>query len=198
MGAAVDIPGATLGAGPQRMEPLPGGRRRLIMEEGVESARAADVSDDRVWLQSLVRLAGLLVRDHHEAEDIAAEAAARTLDASRRSPVTNRDAYATRVVINLVNSRGRRRKVERRYLEAQVAPRLEDDGADALGDNELLLAQLYRLPVKQRTALVLRFYLDLSEREAAELMGVAVGTVKSSCSRGLQALRHERKEAFDG
>lgn len=164
----------------------------------MESARAADVSDDRVWLRSLVRLAGLLVHDHHEAEDIAAEAAARTLDASRRSAVTNRDAYATRVVINLVNSRGRRRKVERRYVEAQVAPLVEDDRSDALGDNELLLAQLYRLPVTQRTALVLRFYLDLSEREAAELMGVAVGTVKSSCSRGLQALRRERSEAFDG
>lgn len=80
MGFAPDIPGEILRVLAAKLEPFQGGRRRLIMEEGVE-ARAPDVSDDRIWLQSLVRLAGLLVREHHEAEDIAAEAAARTLDA---------------------------------------------------------------------------------------------------------------------
>ena len=48
---------------------------------------------------------------------------------------------------------------------------------------------LQKLPVRQREAIVCRFYLDMSEAETADALGVSLGTVKSSTSRGLAALR---------
>ncbi len=57
-----------------------------------------------------------------------------------------------------------------------------------IADSDELFAALRLLPDRQRTAIVLRFYEDLSEREAAEAMAVSVGTVKSSVSRGLAKL----------
>jgi RNA polymerase sigma factor (sigma-70 family) len=48
-----------------------------------------------------------------------------------------------------------------------------------------------KLPYRQRAAIVLRFYEDLSERETARLLGCAVGTVKSLVSRALQRMREE-------
>jgi RNA polymerase sigma-70 factor (ECF subfamily) len=60
---------------------------------------------------------------------------------------------------------------------------------DLSGDNQLLWQALQQLPVRQRTALVLRFYLDLPETEVARLLGVPPGTVKSWVHRGLARLR---------
>ena len=51
-----------------------------------------------------------------------------------------------------------------------------------------MLAALRRLPDRQREALVLRFYLELSEAEIARSMGISQGTVKSTVSRALAAL----------
>ena len=53
---------------------------------------------------------------------------------------------------------------------------------------------LDRLPYRQRAALVLRFYEDLSEKEAARSLGCAVGTIKSLVSRGLHTLREELQD----
>ena len=60
--------------------------------------------------------------------------------------------------------------------------------SDAETRDELWVA-LLKLPVQQREAIVCRFYLDMSEQQTAEALGVRVGTVKSTTSRGLQALR---------
>ena len=54
-----------------------------------------------------------------------------------------------------------------------------------------LLARLATLPARQREALVLRFYADLSEAQTAEAMGISPGAVKSHTARGLAALRRE-------
>ena len=61
-----------------------------------------------------------------------------------------------------------------------------------------MIAALQRLPVRQRTALVLRYYEDLSEYQTADLLGCPVGTVKSSVSRALQTLRMEFEGERDG
>lgn len=63
--------------------------------------------------------------------------------------------------------------------------------ADELGTREWLWAELQQLPPRQRAALVLRFYEDLSEAQTAAAMGCAVGTVKSRVSQGLRRLRQQ-------
>jgi len=55
-------------------------------------------------------------------------------------------------------------------------------------DHRELLAALASLPARRREAIVLRYWLDLPEREIAAAMGVSTGTVKSHVSRGLDAL----------
>jgi RNA polymerase sigma factor (sigma-70 family) len=55
-------------------------------------------------------------------------------------------------------------------------------------DHRELIAALATLPPRRREAIVLRYWLDLSEREIADAMGVSPGTVKSHVSRGLDAL----------
>jgi RNA polymerase sigma factor (sigma-70 family) len=57
-----------------------------------------------------------------------------------------------------------------------------------------VLAALRRLPGRQREAVVLRYYLDMTEDQAAQVMGVSRGTVKSATSRGIAALARMLKE----
>jgi RNA polymerase sigma-70 factor (sigma-E family) len=61
-------------------------------------------------------------------------------------------------------------------------------------DRSEVLAALRRLPDRQREALVLRFYLDLSDAEIARDMGISRGTVRSTTHRGLAALGITLKE----
>ena len=62
-------------------------------------------------------------------------------------------------------------------------------GDGASGDRIDVVRALHSLPQREREVVVLRYYADLSERAVADLLGVSVGTVKSSSSRGLQRLR---------
>ena len=57
------------------------------------------------------------------------------------------------------------------------------------GDGQLLWSELRRLPAGQRSAIVLRYYLDLPEAQVAQLLGAPQGTVKSWTHRGLARLR---------
>ena len=91
-------------------------------------------------------------------------------------------AYLRAAVVNGARSELRKREVRRR-----IGLRLRADSAPAEGD--FLIDALDRLSPKRRTALVLRFYGQMSEREIAEAMGVRPGTVKSLMSRGLTDLR---------
>jgi DNA-directed RNA polymerase specialized sigma24 family protein len=63
------------------------------------------------------------------------------------------------------------------------------DPAAAMVVHDVLWAHLLQLPPRQRTAIVLRHYVDLSEAQTAETMGCSVGAVKSSVSAGLKSLR---------
>lgn len=98
-------------------------------------------------------------------------------------------AYLRRTVVNLANSFFRRRRLERAYLERESrAPEAFHPEHDP-GTRDALWRVLHALPPKQRAAVVLRFYEDLSEEETARLLGCPKGTVKSLVSRGLEALR---------
>ncbi|MGI5180886.1 SigE family RNA polymerase sigma factor [Dactylosporangium sp. CA-152071] len=84
-------------------------------------------------------------------------------------------------------------RVRRRPEVALVAePPGEPDGADAVALRQALMQALAQLPPRQRAVLVLRYWEQLSEAEAADVLGCSVGTVKSTASRGLSRLRSSR------
>ncbi|HET9658015.1 MAG TPA: SigE family RNA polymerase sigma factor [Kineosporiaceae bacterium] len=139
---------------------------------------------------TLFRTAYLLTGDANDAEDLvqsALERLARRFDAVERAD--NTDAYVRRVIVNLATDawRARRRRSHLRYLEVDegAAP----DVSGLVGDRDMVVGLLRSLPPRQRTALVLRYWLGLTDREIADSMGCAVGTVKSQLSRGIGQLR---------
>lgn len=135
---------------------------------------------------SLLGYARLLTGDRARAEDVVHEALVRCLRRGRRVAIRQVTAYARRAVLNefLRETRHRGR-----------APRLELEGAaspqERVNERDELRAWLAHLPVRQRTAVVSRYYLDLSEKETAELLGCSASAVKSLCHRGIMLLRDE-------
>lgn len=139
------------------------------------------------------RLAYLLTRDPHLAEDVAQEAFARLITRlpSLRNPEAV-DAYLRKSVINLCRRHWRRSTRERWFMRRQGPVEMTRVATQPdVAGREAVQRALDRLSYRQRAALVLRFYEDLSERETARIIGCAVGTVKSLVSRGLQTLREE-------
>jgi RNA polymerase sigma-70 factor (sigma-E family) len=139
-------------------------------------------------LPRLLRTAWLLTGDPGRAEDAAQEALVRVYVVWPRIRLEEPEAYCHRVLRNHVVSQWRR---ERRHVlveEVRDEPR-HHDGSRGPGDRVDLVRALQALPQREREVVVLRHYADLSERAVADLLGVSVGTVKSSSSRGLQRLR---------
>jgi RNA polymerase sigma-70 factor (sigma-E family) len=137
-----------------------------------------------------LRLAYLLTGDRQLAEDLVQDAFVRL--AGRFLDLRNPDAfpaYLRKTVVNLARMHFRRQKVERAYL---VRERREPQPVTALPDvasYELAKQALLGLTPRQRAAVVLRFYEDLSETQIADVLGCRPGTVKSLLARGLEALR---------
>jgi RNA polymerase sigma-70 factor (sigma-E family) len=137
------------------------------------------------------KLAYLLTSDEDLAEDLAQEAFVRLI--GRLSSIRDEAAiaaYLRQSIINLARKHWRKRRSERSYLRLEgpnlVAP--TSAPSDLCVRDELWEA-LGKLPYRQRAAIVLRFYEDLSEEQTARVLGCAVGTVKSSVSRGLRQMR---------
>ncbi|MEP7054442.1 MAG: SigE family RNA polymerase sigma factor [Actinomycetota bacterium] len=138
----------------------------------------------------LRRMAYLLTGDWGRAEDLVQTALAKTWLAwprlERRGEL---DAYVRRIVVTSHASWWRRR-----WRGELPTENLPDTGAadDEIARSDLRAAlrqALAKLPPRQRAAVVLRHYEQLSEAAVAQLLGVSIGTVKSRCSRGLAALR---------
>lgn len=138
----------------------------------------------------LLTSAWMLTGDPHVAEELVQEALARMYVNWRRIRVDNPGAYARRVLVNLNTDRWRRGRREVLTGEVPDASMGVTAGPERRVDLALDLVQaLQRLPRRERECVVLRHYLDLSEKDAAATLGVSTGTVKSSTSRGLAALR---------
>lgn len=136
----------------------------------------------RQQYEPMVRVAFLLVGSRAEAEDVVQDAFARV--ELRWSRLGVAGAYLRRCVVNRAHDMLRRRQLEQRFLRSARDVHAEL-GADELSD------ALAALPLKRRTAVVLRYYAGLSEREIAETMRVRPGTVKSLLHRALAQLRQE-------
>jgi RNA polymerase sigma-70 factor (sigma-E family) len=141
--------------------------------------------------QSLTRTAALLVDDVSQAEDIVQEAFLRAYVAWHRIEDPQKSlAYLRRTVVNLCHSALRRRVVARRHPPAAAVDRAsaEDDALHAMERSSVVQA-LRLLSRRHREAVVLRFYLGLSESAAAAAMDVSVGSVKAYASRGMAQLQ---------
>jgi len=137
-----------------------------------------------------VRLAYLLTSDAALAEDITQEAFVRVAGRFRhlRTP-DSFDAYLRRTVVNLSMSHHRRRRVERAYLEREGAREVRAvEPPDLAGRDELRRA-LAALPMRQRAAVVLRYYEDLPEQRVAEILGCSVSAARSLVFRAMETLR---------
>jgi len=137
-----------------------------------------------------VRLAFLLTSDAALAEDITQEAFIRVAGRFQhlRSPGAF-DAYLRRTVVNLCMSHHRRRRVERTYLERERArPERASEQPDLASRDELRRA-MQSLPMRQRAAVVLRYYIDLPEQQVAETLGCSVGAARSLVFRAMETLR---------
>lgn len=138
-----------------------------------------------------VRLAFLMTGDEHQAQDIAQEAFVRI--AGRFQDLRNPDAlpgYLRTTVLNLSRGHLRRLRTQRDHVKRRTRTQEVETPVDAEGRDEMWRA-LQALPHRQRAALVLRYYEDLSERQAADALGCSVPAMKSLVTRGLQALRSE-------
>lgn len=140
----------------------------------------------------LVRLAVLLVRDRALAEDVVQDC---FLEVYRRwdrldRPGLNAAAYLRQSVVNRSRSALRHRAVVAKHAfeEVRHAPGADHRLVERTRRDAVLKA-LAELPTRQREVLVLRHYEELSEREIAEALGIAPGSVKSHASRAAAALR---------
>ena len=141
--------------------------------------------------RALVRLAALLVRDTPTAEEVVQDAFVAMHDAwLRLRDAENALAYLRQAVVNRSKSVLRHRTVVDRNL-VKAAPDMPsaEHGALVLLERSAVVSALRGLPGRQREAIVLRYYADLTEAEIASTMGISRGAVKSHTARGMMALR---------
>ncbi|WP_433331346.1 SigE family RNA polymerase sigma factor [Spirillospora sp. CA-294931] len=140
---------------------------------------------------ALLRAATRLTSDQAEAEDLLQAALAKTYLAwDRINDRASIDGYVRRAMVNTQISWWRRRKLEI-YPTAELPDRPIDDHTRHTDLHDALGRALDRLPERQRLAVMLRYYEDMPETEIAEVLGVSVGTVKSTVSRAMVKLRRD-------
>jgi RNA polymerase sigma-70 factor (sigma-E family) len=139
---------------------------------------------------ALQRAAYLMVGDVGLAQDLVQEALVKTCGAwSRLRDPGAAEAYTRKVITTTALSWFRRRAWWAERSSGQPPDRVAAGHADGVTVRTWLWQCLLQLPVRQRVAIVLRYYEDLTEVQTAEAMSCAVGTVKSQVSAGLAKLR---------
>jgi RNA polymerase sigma-70 factor (sigma-E family) len=177
---------------PGEASPGPGHAEALSSPLGTANAEAAVTALYQVHAVGLIRLAVVMLGERTAAEDVVQEAFCALY--RRWEHLSDRDkalAYVRSSILNGCRTELRRRiRNERRAKSGTAAVDAASAEYAALVGEEHreVLAALRRLPRRQREALVLRFYLDMSEAEIAAAMDISPGTVKSTTSRALGAL----------
>jgi RNA polymerase sigma-70 factor (sigma-E family) len=169
----------------------------LVAEVALGSVPADSVADEAVTelyathYRSLVRLAALLVRDTGIAEEVVQDSFVAMHGAWRRLRDSEKAlSYLRQSVVNRSRSVLRHRTVvERNAPKSAPDEPSAEHGAIALLERSAVIAALRTLPPRQREALVLRFYADMSEAQIADAMCISKGAVKSHTARAMQALR---------
>jgi RNA polymerase sigma-70 factor (sigma-E family) len=143
------------------------------------------------------RLAFLLTGDEDLAQDIAHDAFVRLYSRFRaiRDP-NSLDAYLRRTIVNLARDHFRRRKVERSFIQRHGS----EESPSSISDVETahsLWEALSHLSYRHRAVLVLRYYEDMSEQQAADVPDCSVSAVKSLTARAIRNMREETRSDED-
>jgi RNA polymerase sigma-70 factor (sigma-E family) len=147
--------------------------------------------------RSLVRLAGLLVRDEPTAEEVVQECFIAMHDGWGNLRDDDKAlSYLKQAVVNRSRSVLRHRSVTDRNAP-KPGPDMPstEQGSITLIERSVVISALRSLPDRQRQALVLRYYANLSEAQIAEMMGISKGAVKSHTARGMSSLRAVLEQA---
>lgn len=164
---------------------IPYGKGGVGISSGSD-ARLADLYATHA--SNTIRFATLLTGNPSAAEDIAHEAFARL--GGRILTLRQPDkaaGYLYRTVANLAKGHGRQLSRDRKLGERLLANQRDIDGTPAIKGPAW--DALLQLPLRQRTALFLRHYLDMSEADAAEVMGLSTAAMKSLTHRATEATR---------
>jgi RNA polymerase sigma-70 factor (sigma-E family) len=160
---------------------------------GEAGARPVDDHSFREYVrtrrQALLRTAYLLTGNLADAEDLVQSALAKTYLAWHR--IEDRgavDSYVRRAMVNTQISWWRRRRLEE-FPTDEIPDQATVDYPVSSDVQESLRQAIDRLPQRMRAAVMLRYYEDMTEAEVAEVLGVSVGTVKSTVSRAVAKLR---------
>ena len=165
------------------------------MKTGQPPAHASVTELYAAHALGLVRLAVVMLGDQQAAEDVVQDA---FLGLYRHWPGLSDPANALTYVRSAVLNRCRNELRQRaRPGRQELVPGAGESAEAAVligEEHRRVLAAIRLLPGRQREALVLRFYLDMSEEEAARVMGISRGTVKSATHRAVAALGRMLKE----
>jgi RNA polymerase sigma-70 factor (sigma-E family) len=187
---AVPVPEA---AGPVTRRPLVPPARTV---DGAELATRPAGADDpafrdyvRSHRRALLRTAYLLTGNAADAEDLVQSALAKTYLAwDRIQDRSALDGYVRRAIVNTHISWWRRRRLEE-YPTDEIPDQAVIDYPASSDMAESLQRAIDRLPQRMRAAVMLRYYDDMTEAEVADVLGVSLGTVKSTVSRAVAKLR---------
>jgi RNA polymerase sigma-70 factor (sigma-E family) len=176
---------------------------KLPEAAGAKSAAREDAEEAVAALYqasalSLIRMAYVMLDDLQGAEDVVQEAFYGLYRRwGRLNDADHAIYYVRAAVLNGCRSALRRRAVRRRVLADQPdqRPAVSAEAVVIKGEErEEVVRGLGRLPHRQREALVLRFYLDLSDEQIARVMDIRQSTVRSTVYRALEALGRDLKE----
>ncbi len=139
--------------------------------------------------RSMVKLASMYVDDRETAEEVVQDAFVKLLAGNYHIEPGREAPYLRKMVLNGSRSLLRKRRVRRLHTpdDPGLVAAAEETGV-ARSERERILQAVRRLPEKQAAVIILRYYLDLSEADIAETLGIARGSVKSHAHRGLAKL----------
>lgn len=170
----------------------------LVVADAAVSSIPAEWDADRAvtalygtHYRALVRLAALLVRDMATAEEVVQDSFVAMHASWRRLRDSEKAlSYLRQSVVNRSRSVLRHRVVVDKNAPKPPpqAPSAEQGAMTEL-ERGAVIAALRTLPERQREALVLRYYADLTEAQIASTMGISRGAVKSHTARGMSSLR---------
>lgn len=142
---------------------------------------------------ALLRFAYLLTGDSSRAEDLVQEALLRAHGRWGTGALANPEAYVRRIIANGNVSWWRRRSSHEQV--GVVRDAAVSDGSQARADRDAVWDALGALPRRQRAVLVLRYYEAIADRDIAQILGCAEGTVRSLAARAFATLRADNRLA---
>ena len=160
----------------------------------MDGEQSADVLEELLVVKGkhLLHTAVLLAGSQDDGEDLL-QAALERVFRRWRTIRGNPEGYLRRTLYHLAADGWRRQQAWRARLGLLGQPGAQPDETGSVDNRDQLLRQLRQLPARQRTAIVLRYWEELTEAQVAQAMGCSPGTVKSVTSRGMRKLRKLRE-----